>query len=259
MGQITIGGVEFKSRVAYETTVLTGIERLYTTGFFTENIWEIDPDTLLSISVVSAPSTSPFGIGGILDRLYHVDGGTNLVYELDPDTKLQTSSATAPFTAPNGIGGTNNKLYVAKSLDIYELDPDTKLQIQLYNNGEFLFGIGGISNRLYSSIGGSEDELHELDTTTLLSINSVATPSTDISDIGGTNNRLYTTDTTSDLNYELDLDTLLPINSVATQEAFIRGIGGIKSTSSTTLTIIPLIDGQTAFDKIEFASNDYET
>ena len=82
--------------------------RLYHCSVSPWIIYELDPDTMLSISSVSSPSINPVGIGGISGRLYHCDNNIDLIYELDPDTMLSISSVSSPAPGPFGIGGTKS-------------------------------------------------------------------------------------------------------------------------------------------------------
>jgi hypothetical protein len=97
------------------------------------NIWAIDPDTLVLDSPVSdSRGSNPRGIGGINNRLYFASSGSNYFQEIDQNTLLNLGSpVTSPLTSPWGMGGTWDRLYATDdTADVrYELDPSTLLII----------------------------------------------------------------------------------------------------------------------------------
>ena len=77
--------------------------RLYT-GNTGGALREIDPDTLLQISVAT-PTTQIQGVGGTTGRCYMCNPLLDSNFEFDLDTKLAINTVTSISTNPFGIGG----------------------------------------------------------------------------------------------------------------------------------------------------------
>ncbi len=205
----------------------------------TDNLYELDSDTLLPINTVSSPGASPTGIGGTYNRLYHCDPTADNLYELDLDTLLPIKTVSSPSSAPTDIGGTYDRLFHCDSTadNLYELDVDTLLPINTVSSPSSTpRGIGGTYNRLYHC-DPTANNLYELDLDTLLPINTVSSLGAFPAGIGGTYDRLFHCDTSPQSLYELDPDTLLPINTVSSPSTAPNGIGGIKARSFSITSV----------------------
>ncbi|MCG8541250.1 MAG: hypothetical protein MJA82_15140 [Clostridia bacterium] len=159
--------------------------RLYNSDDSSDEIYELNPNTLAAINTVRFNNTT--GIGGIRDRLYSCVLETNRMYELNPNTVIAILGAFTPSNNAGGIGGIVDRLYHCdRSVnEIYELNPDTLTVINTVSSPSFSSsGIGGINNRLYHCDFYS-DKMYELNPDTLAIINTVSAPNTGPRGIGG--------------------------------------------------------------------------
>lgn len=235
-GKVNVGG-GVKAAVEIETNP----DRLYHGDITTGNLYELNISSLSLIKTVSAPMSSPTGIGGIIERLWYTDSQENVV-ELNPDTLVNISSnggyANNDLT---GIGGMNERLYLCgkSPYELYEINTTNSAIINTAPSpsGAGPSGIGGISNRVYH-VDSVTDKVYELNPDTLVQIKTVTSPpGGGVSGIGGVSNQLYSCDFYADKYYELNYDTLVQIKSVASAGSHPHGIGGVKTITRTVLNI----------------------
>lgn len=209
--------------------------RLYSSSddVTTPTLYELNVDTLADINDGPAFSTSPTGIGGIVERLYHVDNGDDDERELNMDTLANINNYdNSEISAPRGFGGIGQTgiLWLIDSTDdaLYEIDKDD-LQI---NSSEAMpgtntYGVGGTYYRMFA-VDFSDGTIEELNRDTRAIINSEDSGLTQARDTGGTNYRLFATAQAGGLIKEYNIDTLSDINSVLSPGLAPNGVGGTK-------------------------------
>lgn len=153
------------------------------------------------------------------------------IYENDYSDFSYVRRKLIPDKETNGVACLTNRLffllrYTSNSdyRRIVEYDVDTLLVIKdVDHQANTHYGFGAMSNRLFVVWSNGGREIVELDTSTLLAVNTV-TQEFDGGEITGTDTRLFQADDWNEYNIvELDTSTLLAIKTVASDR--LLGLG----------------------------------
>jgi hypothetical protein len=171
-----------------------------------------------------------FGImaqGGKTGRLFICSAGDDLIAEIN----IQSFAIINQLTKvnPARLGGIKNRLYLFPNttVKVKEINPDTLADITaeiVITGFATMFGLGGISTKLYANNSGATGEVKELNPSTLAVINTIEKAY--IRSLGGINDRLYAINVTQSKVWELNASTLALINETSgnTTNADIGGI-----------------------------------
>lgn len=236
LGTADISKVYLGTALVYEASVTPAGDRIFIISSSDNLIKELSLTDYSVINTSSSTYATSFGLGGLGEnRLFQTTSTTTTnINEIDVDSLTTIGNFTTPDSVV-GIEGTATRLFRGRTINVRELDTTTLADINLSASIRSLGrDLGGTETRLYSiqDVSTNVNALQEIDVDALTVINTANKPSgsdTVTTGIGGISNRLWSTDSTTDLIYELDLDTMASIDTEPYTNPL--GFGGTKTTT----------------------------